>query len=91
MMHSLATSRYTFRVRLTEGFALFNSSTGSVLRLGGPDAEELSALLSGDRTLISQKALDEALTIRLRRSGFLVDLNFDEVAAVQERLGLSRS
>lgn len=90
MTRSLATSRYTFRVRLTEGFALYNSSTGSVLRLGGPDAEELSALLSGDRTLISQRALDEALIIRLRRNGFLVDPDFDEVAAVQEHYWAAR-
>ena len=38
----LATSRYTFRLPLPDGFALFNGSTGSVLRLQGTDAAEIS-------------------------------------------------
>lgn len=79
----LATSRYTFRVPLHEGFVLYNASTGSVLRLGGPDADELSELMSGDRTVIASDSLHPALTARLRRTGFLVDADFDEVDAVQ--------
>jgi uncharacterized protein len=90
MADALATSRYTFRVALTEGFALYNASTGSVLRLEGRDADELSALLSGDRTLIPLGALGETLTTRLRRNGFLVDPDFDEIAAVQERYWAAR-
>ena len=49
---SLVTSRYTFRIPLRDGYALFNTSSGSVLRLAGRDADELSALLSGSRVLI---------------------------------------
>src|SRR5829696_7099607 len=57
MGHDLVTSRYTFRLPLSQGYALFNASTGSVLRLQGVDAAELSELLSGPRTLIPHDAL----------------------------------
>jgi hypothetical protein len=39
----LATSRYTFRLPLASGYALFNTSSGSVLRLEGLDAESSPA------------------------------------------------
>lgn len=42
MEASLATSRDTFRLPRSEGHALFNANTGSVLRLQGADAAELS-------------------------------------------------
>jgi uncharacterized protein len=86
----LSTSRYTFRVPLRDGFVLYNASTGSVLRLEGSDADELSALLSGDRALVPEDGLGPALTARLRRTGFLVDPGLDEVAAVQERYWAAR-
>jgi uncharacterized protein len=90
MGHDLVTSRYTFRLPLSQGYALFNASTGSVLRLQGADAAELSELLSGPRTLIPQDALSGDLTARLRRNGFLVDSDFDELAVVRERYWRAR-
>ena len=81
----LVSSRYTFRLPLLDGYVLFNARTGGVLRLQGPDSEEVSALLSGVPRQIPADAFDEALTARLRRNGFLVDLSFDEVGAVRER------
>jgi len=86
----LATSRYNFRIPLSEGYALFNASTGGVLRLQGPDAAELAALLSGVRTLVPLDALGEELTTRLRRNGFLIDSDFDEVAEIRERYWAAR-
>ena len=86
----LSTSRYTFRVPLRDGFVLYNASTGTVLGLEGPDAEELSALLSGDRALIPVESLGPAMTARLRRTGFLVAPDLDEVATVQERYWSAR-
>lgn len=86
----LATSRYTFRVPLVSGYALFNASSGSVLRLEGPDADELSGLLSGDRVEMSTDALGERLTARLRRNGFLVETDFDELGFIRERYWRAR-
>ena len=90
MEQALATSRYTFRVLTSEGYALFHASTGSVFKVDGPDAEEISTLLSGDRRLIPPGTLDEQLTARLRRNGFLVEPGFDEVAVVRERYWAAR-
>jgi uncharacterized protein len=90
MGHDLVTSRYTFQLPLSQGYALFNASTGSVLRLQGVDAAELSELLSGPRTLIPHDALSGDLTARLRRNGFLVDPDFDELAVVRERYWRAR-
>ncbi|MFE4512737.1 radical SAM protein [Kitasatospora sp. NPDC056783] len=90
MTAPLATSRYTLRVPVTEGYALFNTSTGSVMRFDGPQAEEATALLSGNRRLVAPDSFGERLTARLRRNGFLVDPEFDEVAEVRERYWTAR-
>ena len=86
----LATSRYTFRLPLASGYVLFNTSSGSVLRLEGPDAEEVTGLLSGERILLPADALGEVLTARLRRNGFLMDPDFDELAVIKERYAEAR-
>src|SRR5437867_6634480 len=90
MSRHLASSRYNFRVPLSDGQALFNASTGAVLRLQGPDAEEIATLLAGPRTLFSREALGESLTARLRRNGFLVAPEVDEVAGIRERYWAAR-
>ncbi|MDQ3933280.1 MAG: SPASM domain-containing protein [Actinomycetota bacterium] len=85
-----ATSRYTFRLPLADGYALFNTSSGGVMRLDGPDADELSTLLSGPPTAIDPEALGADLTAQLRRGGFLVDPGFDEVGVIRERYWAAR-
>jgi uncharacterized protein len=90
MQAHFATSRYTFRLPVPDGYALYNASTGSVLRLQGVDAEELSGLLSGPRVLVPAAALGEELVARFRRNGFLVDADFDEVGAIRERYWAAR-
>jgi uncharacterized protein len=90
MGNDLVPSRYTFRVKLTDGFALYNASSGSTLLLEGPDADELSALLSGDRQLIDTDAIGDSLTARLRRTGFLVEADFDEIGPIRERYWAAR-
>jgi uncharacterized protein len=87
---SLATSRYTFRVPVRDGFALYNASTGTVLRLAGPDADELSALLSGPPRIVAADAFPRQLTARMRRNGFLVDPADDELAPIRERYWAAR-
>jgi uncharacterized protein len=90
MEGELATSRYTFRLPLHDGFALFNGNTGSVFELRGADAAELSALLSGPRVLVPVDAFGAELAARLRRNGFLLDADVDEVAVVRERYWAAR-
>src|SRR4051794_36811054 len=85
-----ATSRYTFRVPLAGGFALYNASTGAVLRLDGPDSDELSALLAGPRALVEADALPPQLVSGMRRNGFLVDREADELEPIRERYWAAR-
>jgi uncharacterized protein len=84
------TSRYNFRLPLADGFALFNASTGAVMKLGGADAGELSELLCGAPAEVSEDELGAELTARLRRNGFLVGARFDELAAIRERFWAAR-
>jgi uncharacterized protein len=70
---------------LADGYALFNTRTGGVFRLQGPDSGELAEALSGPPLEVPEGALDESLTLSLRRNGFLVDAEEDEVALVRER------
>jgi uncharacterized protein len=91
MPASLATSRYTFRLPLRDGFALYNASTGAVMRLGGPDGAELSALLSGPPTILAAESLPAPLAAQMRRNGFLVDPDDDELAVIRERYWAARS
>jgi uncharacterized protein len=85
-----ATSRYTFRLPLEAGFALYNASTGAVLRLDGPDADELSALLAGPRAVVEADALPPQLLPGMRRNGFLVDPGADELEPIRERYWAAR-
>jgi uncharacterized protein len=87
---TLATSRYTFRLPVRDGFALYNASTGAVLRLAGPDADELSALLSGPPTVVAADSLPQPLAARMRRNGFLVDPDEDQLAVIRERYWAAR-
>jgi uncharacterized protein len=86
----LTTSRYNFRLPLAEGYALFNASTGGVMKLEGRHAAELSELLAGARTAVSEDDLGEELTSRLWRNGFLVDPGADEVEPVRDRYWTAR-
>ncbi|GLW35271.1 radical SAM/SPASM domain-containing protein [Actinoplanes regularis] len=86
----LATSRYTFRIPLPTGYALFNTSTGSALRIDGADADELSVLLSGPPTVVSEDAFGAELAGTLRRGGFLLDPAFDELAEIRDRYRAAR-
>ncbi|MEU8034696.1 radical SAM protein [Streptomyces sp. NPDC049099] len=90
MERLFATSRYAFKVPLSDGYALFHAATGGVLRLNGPDAAQLASLLSGDRTVLPESALGQHLTTRLRRAGFLVTPETDELTSVRERYWQAR-
>jgi uncharacterized protein len=89
-MAALRTSRYTFRLPLETGFALYNAASGAVLRLEGPHADEVSRLLSGRRALMSEDALAPELVARLRRGGFLGEPDADELEPIRERYWAAR-
>ena len=80
-----ASSRYNFAVPIDSGYLLYNSATGSVLSLCGPDAGRLAAELSGNPRIIPTHELDSALFEQLRDGGFLLEAPTDEVAAIRER------
>jgi uncharacterized protein len=86
----LATSRYNFQLPLSDGQALFNASTGGVIKLEGGDSAELAELLAGPRTTVHEEELGAELTARLWRNGFLVDPAADEVEPVRERYWTAR-
>ncbi len=80
-----ASSRYTFAVPIDSGYLLYNSATGSVLSLCGPDAGRLAAELSGNPRIIPTHELDSALFKQLTDGGFLLKAPTDEVAPIRER------
>ena len=80
-----ASSRYTFAVPIDSGFLLYNSASGCVLSLCGPDAGRLAAELSGNPRIIPTEQLDSTLFEQLREGGFLLEASTDEVGAIRER------
>jgi uncharacterized protein len=75
---------------LADGYGLFNARTGSVLRLQGADAEELAGVLSGPPVEIDPDELGESLAARLRRNGFVLGADEDELAFIRERYWAAR-
>ncbi len=78
-------SRYNFAVPIESGLLVYNSATGSVLSLCGPDAACLAADLSGHPRSIPTDELDSNLFEQLRDGGFIVKASTDEVGAIRER------
>lgn len=85
------TSRYNFRIPLADGWALFNASSGAVLRLAGPDAADLAVLLGGSLREVSAQELGQLLTEQLTRGGFVVPDGHDELEAVRDRYWKARN
>ncbi len=85
MENTFITSRYNFSVPLKSGYLLFNASTGALTCLAGSDAAELSKLLSGKPVLVAGDYFDINVLNQLRRNGFLVDPDFDELQEIRER------
>jgi uncharacterized protein len=82
---AFVSSRYSFAVPIESGFLLYNSASGSVLSLCGPDADRLAAELSGNPCIIPTDELDSSLFEQLRDGGFIVKASTDEVGAVRDR------
>jgi uncharacterized protein len=88
--NTFLTSRYNFNVPLKSAYFLFNTSTGALISFTGSDAAELSRLLSGKPKLISGNHFDINILNQLRRNGFLVNPEFDELQEIRERYHTAR-
>jgi uncharacterized protein len=83
--HRLRSSRYNFCVPLGDDNVLYNAGTGASVRLSGQDARELAQLLCGPPRRVAAKTIPRTLLATLRRGGFLVDHEFDELDMIRER------
>lgn len=78
-------SRYNFVVPVQSGLLLYNSASGAVLSLYGPDANCLAAQVSGVPRPVPIEELDSCLLDKLLEGGFVVEDETDEVATIRER------
>jgi uncharacterized protein len=78
-------SRYNFVVPVQSGLLLYNSASGAVLSLYGPDANCLAAQVSGVPRPVPIEELDSCLLDELLEGGFVVEDETDEVATIRER------
>lgn len=90
-MLPLRPSRYNFVVRGNGGgIALFNASTGSIVKFDGPHSTLLAeALLNPNETFSGDEFASE-LSSELRRGGFLVPQLQDELQIIRERYWRAR-
>lgn len=90
-MASLQPSRYNFVVYGQDGDAgLFNASTGAIIRLSGHGTRSLASYLLDPKQRFSTQNFTDELLGRLRRGGFVVAAETDEVAAIRERYWRAR-
>jgi uncharacterized protein len=82
---TLQGSRYNFVGPTGSSLLLYNSASGAVLSLQGPDAASLANQLGGIPRSIVTDALDSSLLERLTDGGFVVEHDVDEVANIRER------
>lgn len=85
-MQTLRPSRYNFYV----SGALFNALTGALVTLGGDDADALGGHLMQTGTEFGEESVDAEFLALLRRGGFVVDAETDELEIVRERYRRAR-
>ena len=83
-------SRYNFLVPTKKGCLLYNSFSGAVLLLGGPDSAGVSRLLASQPRAIDIEAFPDELLADLVAGSFLVPVSFDELQAVRDRFWEAR-
>jgi uncharacterized protein len=91
MQTSVSPSRYNFAARGSGGaVALFNTFTGSVIRLDGEHTHQLVDLLLKPSTTFTGAEFTDDLRHQLFRGGFLIATGTNEVEAVRERYWRAR-
>jgi uncharacterized protein len=86
----LRSSRYNFWVPVAEGGILFNARGGAAMRLAGEDATALSLMLAGPPRDVDCATIPDSLSAELRRGGFLIEPDEDELALIRERFWQAR-
>jgi uncharacterized protein len=84
------TSRYNFNVPVEGGSLLYNSNTGAVLRLSGPDATELTEALCSGIVEVSDSLLPPGILKQLETGGFIVPPGTDELEIIRNRFWAAR-
>jgi uncharacterized protein len=87
---ALQSSRYNFAIPVRGAVLLYNTGSGAVVRLAGPDAEPLAAGLSGPPRPVPVMGWPAALCEQLVTGEFLVPLGTDEVSPIRERYWRAR-
>lgn len=87
-------SRFNFFIRENAGpeptVALFNSATGALTKVDGPDATSLATLLNNPGADIDEVAFGTGLLDTLVAGGFLVPAGRDEVSQIRNRYWAAR-
>lgn len=78
-------SRYNFHVPVDGGAILYNALSGAAISFEGRDSTALCEALSGAVREIASEAFHDRTFDRLRRGGFLLDPDEDELAIVRDR------
>lgn len=86
----LVTSRYNLRIPVEGGELLYNSASGAVIRLSGPDATCLASDLAGPRIVVPEGVLPEMLYRQLTTGQFVVEPGIDEVGRIRARFWQAR-
>src|SRR5260370_34030339 len=87
---TFSNSRYNFRVPLEADCLLYNSFSGAVLQLNGPDAAVTATLLSSRPHAVDTESLPDALLVDLLAGNFLVPAGLDELQADHNRFWAAR-
>jgi uncharacterized protein len=83
-------SRYNFVVPMGEESLLYNSFSGAVLLLNGPDAAFTGEMLASQPHEIDADTIPDAMLADLLAGNFLIPAGSDEVSAVRERYWQAR-
>ena len=87
---NFSSSRYNFVVPVEEGCLLYNSFSGAVLLLNGPDAVSVGELLASQHRVVDIEGFPDNLLTDLFAGSFLVPASFDELQAVRDRFWEAR-
>jgi len=86
----LQSSRYNFFVPIAGDGILYNAASGASMRLAGDDTSTLAHILCGAPQKIKASLFPRSILNSLRRGGFLVENDADELTAIRARYWRAR-
>jgi uncharacterized protein len=84
------TSRYNFYVPIESGILLYNSRTGSVLRLSGEDSTEFAHAFCSGIVEIEEEIVTLPLFEQLSKGGFIIPSGTNELETIREQFQQAR-